>query len=231
MKISTVLYKQSSETQRWEEGYCDQQYDMPDRCPNCHVYGSFSIGGAYQSPDISNRSTCLFYCNHCHQFFIADFDRETYPNNSHELLRIHKESESQAQFSHLLQDMSREFCETYREATEAETNGLRRAAGPTYRKALEHLVKDFAKHNAQSEIDKINRQPLMQTIKDYIQHPSILQLAKAATWLGNDQTHTVRQHEEYDLEDLKRFVLATAKYIDLELTAGQALELLEQKRS
>lgn len=230
MKISTMLYEQSSETQRWDGGYSDQRYDMPDRCPNCHAYGSFSIGGAYQSPDNSDQSTCLFYCNHCHQFFVADFNRETYQRNSHKLTRIHEESESQTQFSYILQETSREFCETYREATEAEKSGLKRAAGPTYRKALEHLVKDFAKYNAPGETDKINRQSLMQTINDYIQHPSILQLAKAATWLGNDQTHTVRQHEEYDLEDLKRFVLATAKYIDLELTASQALELLEQKK-
>lgn len=231
MKISTSLYKQSPDNQRWDDYHPCQEYDMPDRCPNCHAYGYFSIGGAYQSPDNSDQSTCLFYCNHCHQFFIADFDREPYAANSHSLVRIHEEYESQTQFSRFLQEVSHEFCETYREAMEAEKSGLKRAAGPTYRKALEHLVKDFAKHNAPKEADKINCRPLMQTINDYIQHPSILQLAKAATWLGNDQTHTVKQHEDYGLEDLKRFVLATAKYIDLELTAGQALELLEQKQS
>lgn len=231
MKISTTRFNLSPSSQRWDCGVTEQQFTIPDRCPNCHAYGTFPIAGAFGSPDSPQFSTGLFYCNHCQSFFMAEFVQDAGSSRIHHLVKTYDIDNSQPQFSDLLQQMSSEFCETYKEAIEAEANGLKRIAGPGYRKALEFLVKDFAKRSANSEVsDKIDHMNLMQIIKTYINHSSILHLARAATWLGNDQTHTAKKYNDYDLEDLKRFILAVAKYIDLELTTEEALVLLEHKK-
>lgn len=232
MKISSIRYDYSPISQKWDSAKENHRFDMPDRCPNCHAYGSFLLAGCFRSPDDPDITSALFYCPHCHLFFMAYFECENSAGNSHQIKECFGVAKPLDQFSDLLYQMSPEFCETYKEAWEAERAHLMRAAGPAYRKALEFLVKDFAKcRNKEEDPDRIDKMPMMQAIKKFIAHSSIQTLSQAATWLGNDQTHTTKLHEDYDLKDLKLFNLAVAKYIDLELTTDQALDLLEQKQS
>lgn len=51
-------------------------------------------------------------------------------------------------------------------------------------------------------------------------------LARAATWLGNDETHYVRQHPDYTLKELKAFADAFITFIDADLAYEAALKLV-----
>ena len=57
-------------------------------------------------------------------------------------------------------------------------------------------------------------------LKDF---PKILVLAKSVAWIGNDETHYIRRHDGKDIEDLKRFILATARLISADYDADEAL--------
>ena len=95
-------------------------------------------------------------------------------------------------------------------------------AGIGYRKALEFLVKDYAiKSNPDDEQD-ISTSPLGSCIKNYIDNEKIRSLAQKSAWIGNDEAHYIRKHEDRDVNDLKKFIKAIVYYISMELTVADA---------
>ena len=63
-------------------------------------------------------------------------------------------------------------------------------------------------------------------INDFIDNEKIKTLAKASAWLGNDETHYTRKHQNYNVQDLKRFIKATVAYIECELSFTEAFDFL-----
>nr|WP_054756717.1 hypothetical protein [Liquorilactobacillus satsumensis] len=61
--------------------------------------------------------------------------------------------------------------------------------------------------------------------------PRIQTLAKAAVWIGNDETHFVKIHSEKDLKDMKGFLSAAALYISAELKADEAEAFINPQES
>ena len=61
-----------------------------------------------------------------------------------------------------------------------------------------------------------------------IDNPKIQALAKASTWLGNDETHYVRKHTDRDIEDLERFLNSLVGYLSFELTADDAISFIDK---
>ena len=78
-------------------------------------------------------------------------------------------------------------------------------AGIGYRKALEFLVKDYTIHENPSDKEQIESELLAQSIKR-IDNSNIQILASRAVWIGNDETHYIRKHENLDIEHMKRFI-------------------------
>ncbi len=107
----------------------------------------------------------------------------------------------------------------------AESEGLDQIAGVGYRKSLEFLVKDYAIRYFPNETDKIKKMLLGPVIKEYLAEFKKLQnLATAASWIGNDETHYVRRHDNQDIQSMKRFIRAAAQYIAAEFDAEDADE-------
>ena len=51
---------------------------------------------------------------------------------------------------------------------------------------------------------------------------------KASAWIGNDETHYQRKHENYDINHLKSFIHATVSTIDSDLEVINAQQLLNK---
>ena len=47
-------------------------------------------------------------------------------------------------------------------------------------------------------------------------------MAERSVWIGNDETHYVRKHEDLDVSDMKRFIIAMVRYVDAELAFEDA---------
>ena len=88
--------------------------------------------------------------------------------------------------------------------------------GVGFRKALEFLIKDYAKFKNPEESEQIERKFLGKRIGDYIDDTRIKTVAKRAVWLGNDETHYVRKWEDKDLSDLKKLIELTVHWIEME---------------
>ena len=122
------------------------------------------------------------------------------------------------------------FVQIYSEAHTAEESNLKEICGMGYRKALEFLIKDYAIKLHPDDEETIKSTPLAKCIDSYIDNSRIKSLAKASAWLGNDETHYVRKHDDYDLESLKAFLKAAESFIDSELQAIKADELLKNPK-
>lgn len=62
-----------------------------------------------------------------------------------------------------------------------------------------------------------------------IDSKEIKKLAKASSWLGNDETHTFKKWEDYDIENLKNFINSIVGYISFKIQTKKAQSLLDSK--
>lgn len=212
---------------------------LPKQCPHCSVaYGSsptasfYTIRRDYESPKFQYVYSCYF-CPHCENLFFVQYyaNGDFYTRNpSGFIAKVLPEYTQEASFSEGIQKLSPKFVKIYHEAEHAENIGLMEICGLGYRKALEFLVKDFAIFSNPSETDAIKSKMLAPCITDYIDNRRIKSLATASAWIGNDETHYVRKHEDYNLSHLKAFISAIVSYIDSELSYLEAEVLLKKPK-
>ena len=123
-----------------------------------------------------------------------------------------------------IEKVSPVFVEIYSQATVAESEALNQIAGVGYRKAAEFLIKDYAISKNKDDEGKIKSIMLGQVIADYLNDfPKIQALAKSVAWIGNDETHYVRKHDDKDIQDLKKFILSTAQFIAADYDADGSI--------
>jgi chemotaxis receptor (MCP) glutamine deamidase CheD len=83
---------------------------------------------------------------------------------------------------------------------------LGQVAGIGYGKALEFLIKDYAKTQNSNMDVEIETAALGTCVKTYIKDELVQNCAELATWLRNDETHYVRRHQEQGVDELKLLI-------------------------
>lgn len=190
--------------------------DVPDICPICgtRIDAKFINGTRATGIHTGRHSiTTTFLCTACDGLFHIDMDvndkRSIYP---------------QSVFCELNQDVMSsypQFAEIYTQSLQAQTENLSQICGMGFRKAVEQLVKDYLLEEHPDEKAEILAEPLGRSIAR-IENPNIQALAKASTWLGNDQVHLVKKHPDYDIESMKKFIKSLVAYIELERACKEA---------
>lgn len=94
-------------------------------------------------------------------------------------------------YSQTIKDISSNFVDSYEQAKKAENIGLKDICGVEYRKALEFLIKDYIIKNDPSLKQTVENKLLEACITKHIHNYKIVDIAKRAVWLGNDQTHYI----------------------------------------
>lgn len=133
-------------------------------------------------------------------------------------------------FPGMILNISIKFFVIYNEAKEAEERGLKKICGAGYRKALEFLIKDYLIHMKVEKPDKIKEARLYDCIKDYVSSDPIKDCAKRAAWLGNDETHYIREWKDKDLDDLKELIHLTVDWIYLEIRTKRIKSDMPEKK-
>lgn len=203
--------------------------DIPNKCVHCGNLMNPVVHFAY-SPYSHNEvmhSFALFVqCtdSDCSKYYALEYIYDQSSSKSY-LVPYKYRPKIKISLPENIEKVSPDFVTIYEEATKAESEGLNQISGVGYRKAIEFLIKDYSIRNNSDEVTKIKSMPLNQVINKYLSgFPKIQSLAKAATWLGNDEAHYVRTHTDKDIEDLKKFILATAQFIAADYDADVALE-------
>lgn len=89
-------------------------------------------------------------------------------------------------------------------------------------------MKDYLIYKFPSDEATIQVEPLSVSIRR-IEDDRIRVLSERATWIGNDETHYVKKHENLDIAEMKRFIDAVLHYIESELSFELALSIQPQK--
>lgn len=190
--------------------------DFPNECPFCH--SSISPNTHFGFITEGYKMEVFFSCpkDTCLKTFIGEYE-EGYNKNCFEFQnRVTKGTIVEKDFNESIMELSLEFVNIYNQAFYAEQENLLEICGVGYRKALEYLIKDYAKFKYPNEAEQIELKPLAKCIKDYIDDKRIESVAKRAVWLGNDETHYVRRWENKDLLDLKKLIDLTLHWIEME---------------
>lgn len=209
--------------------------EIPSLCPHCSTsYGDIPISTTLYHPEKNaqgiHKLSATYHCPFCGNCFVVDYIIHSGGDRYHGLImNTFPESSETTIFSEQLNGLSPDFVELYNQAESAESAGLNKICGMGYRKALEFLVKDYACFLKPDAVDKIPKASLAQCIRDYISDDRIKTLAIASAWIGNDETHYLRKHEDYNCDDLKAFILTLVHSIEYDFQYLRAKALLESK--
>lgn len=110
-----------------------------------------------------------------------------------------------------LSDVSPAFARIIAQVEKADALGLADLIGLGYRKALEHLVKDYLLFSKKATAEQIGTMHLDNCIKEYVDDPNVRLYAEQAAWLSSAQTHYTREWRTNDIGDLK-VLIRLARY-------------------
>lgn len=203
--------------------------DLPAKCPCCETAYSRTPEHTYYFQDSFGTITAYstYFCPTCGKCFFAVYSvQEIFPDLYGFSMTQYPTPSETTIFSKELTALTPKFVEIYHQAEKAENLGLTELCGIGYRKALEFLVKDYVISSHPELKEQIESSMLGKCITDYIDNEKIKTLARASAWLGNDETHYVRKHQNYNVQDLKRFIKATVAFIECELSFTNAFDFL-----
>ncbi|WP_299134548.1 hypothetical protein [uncultured Tenacibaculum sp.] len=191
--------------------------ELPNKCPFCH--NSISPNPLYGFKKDSNYKLDIFFScpkNSCEKTFVGEYEQGQHKNHYKFLNRVTKGTINKKSFNESITNLSPSFEKIYNQAFYAEQEELYEICGVGYRKAIEFLIKDYAKLKYSEQSEQIEKKFLGKCIGDYIDDTRIKAVAKRAVWLGNDETHYVRKWEGKDLTDLKKLIDLTIHWIEME---------------
>lgn len=201
-----------------------------NQCPKCNYALVPKVLGVNEFFDSKNKKykfTITFLCPSCFNSFIAQYkvpnELKYGSTNTAFFEFVGPQSHKEEIFSKTIENLSSDFVNFYNQALTAEQMGLTDIAGPGYRKALEFLVKDFAKKNYPNNEEEIEKAPLAQCINKYLDDTNMKKVVQAATWIGNDQTHYIQKHVDRNLDDLKGFIKVALSYIEFTERTNDAI--------
>ncbi|MFS1058719.1 hypothetical protein ACFC9I_05810 [Enterococcus casseliflavus] len=220
------------------QGQLDGTFDVSDTCPHCKRPIDPIVKSAHSDSRHSNgfwvKVAIVLLCpsSDCSQFFldwfkvkIGDYGNITQTNRLEYVYKPILKNDLPSEVNERFPD----FEAIYSQSLQAESYGLDQIAGVGYRKALEFLIKHYAIHTYPDKEDSIKKETLNNTIMNRLgAFPKLQTLAQAATWIGNDETHFVRKHEDKDITSMKKFIKSAATFISADLDADEALNFTQQ---
>lgn len=202
--------------------------NIEDKCLQCNQIISPKVVDLYtfDSKTSSNLNIgVLLFCQNCKHFFVREYNAYSYGNHFEVKNEITKpyDLECNIHVSENINEISPRFKEIYSQSAKAESCNLYEICGPGYRKALEFLIRDFAKHINPEKKENIDRTiQLGQVINNFYdkeRFPIFTPIIKMATAIGNDETHYTREWENQDIDDLKQHIILATNIIDAYLNS------------
>lgn len=211
--------------------------DYPTECPKCGKNIVPSAIGGYNDYD-TRKLFIMFYCSGCCETFIGEY--KCGDNYEHDffsgtqciktsLVKCYPKNYKKEIFSDEINSISNEFEKIYNQALEAESLGLDSICGMGYRKALEFLIKDYIK-NSNLTNDNIDEMSLQKCINEYIDNSTLKTLTTACHWLANDQTHYLIKHEDYSVNDIKKYLHSVVSILEGEIRSKSIIEELNNTK-
>ena len=134
-------------------------------------------------------------------------------------------------FNRIIVQISERFCSVFNEALRAHSLSLYEICGPSYRKALEILIKDYCIFMHPDCEETIVKDDLGKCVKEKIDSPTVRDIAERAVWLGNDESHYAKRWTSKNVDDLFKLIELLRDAIIQEEDRKQLVaEMPEQKK-
>ncbi|WP_100373089.1 DUF4145 domain-containing protein [Bacillus sp. FJAT-45037] len=204
-----------------DKKYHGDLYVFPDECPICHKKQEPLFVTAYQVP--GNKLEVIFKCHthHCKSLFIGYYFNTDYLK--YNLYRVLPEKPQEIEVSETVNALSPAYKEIFNQSVVAEQEGLHQIAGMGYRKCLEFLIKDYLINFKGLDSEMVSGKFLAKCIGDHIENEKIKALARKTAYIGNDEAHYVRRHEDKDVQYLKKVLDLTVHWIIYEIETEAVL--------
>ncbi len=193
--------------------------NVPMLCPVCGV----QVVPTFLQMSYTGKRGYTMFCRctntKCESTFISKYTQTVNSNGRtvYELQGIqHDMVLKKEKFSEDIATISPSFVEIYNQAYAAQQLGLTDICGVGYRKALEFLIKDYiiSGKTDEAEIEAIKSKKLGKCISEDVHDANVKEVAKRATWLGNDETHYVRKWEDKDIHNLVSLIRLVIHWIE-----------------
>lgn len=205
----------------------DYDLDIPDFCLVCGATMRPIIvsAGSTEKYDFNSLNFgVLLQCTNCYSYFSRHFSG--YDDGINENIPLHMPLKPVI-IPENIKELSPTFTETYTQSLHAEDFGLTSISGMGMRKALEFLIKDFCISQSPEDEKNIASETLGATISNRLSElPNIQALAKAASWIANDETHYQKKHPDVSSKDIKKFIEAVMPQISGILVSYEALKFI-----
>jgi len=200
---------------------------VPDECPRCHKSISVLVRSCGLELFFGQREhlQAVFQCPACKLLFLGMY---RVGSRSFELEFVEPTHPVKRTFGPV-DALSPQFVKIFNQASAAEAHSLDEIAGLAYRKSLEFLIKDYCISRTPEDAEAIKKEFLGTVIKDRLTDKKIQMAAQRATWLGNDETHYIREWVNHDVEDLKNLIRITVNGISEELEYDDYMKSFEAK--
>ena len=203
--------------------------DMPTECPICKIgiQPNPLCAKIYETENKHiTRLGVFLKCPVCHHAYVIEYSRDSERYSNFEIMNYCEPNHfKEKTFDDLPHELSSNFKRIYNQSFEAETQGLYEIAGMGYRKALEFLIKDFLILEYPDDAESIKQMTLSNCISNKINNENIKVVASRCAWIGNDETHYYRKHEELSINDLKEFLNVTLYWISACISTKKALSI------
>ena len=185
--------------------------ENPSTCPHCH--NGIEPRQLHQYSDKGPEKTFVNYSlwkctfRECGRLFVAVY--VLHGQGRHSFKGFLDGSPIGPHWPESIQKIESKFMATYMQAMQAECLGLDEISGMGYRKAIEYLVKDYVIYKNSALRGQIEDTLLAKVISENFtdaQESDLKELLQRATWLGNDMTHYLKYHENFDINDLKELI-------------------------
>ncbi len=198
---------------------CTAKFSLDEsiECPFCHKIIETQPITFLRTND--RKIEVFLKCKGCKASFIGYAEVDGV--GCYHLNRFSKGNHKSTAFNEEVNGISPQFVKIYGEAEFAEQENLNEICGVGYRKALEFLIKDYLINKDSTQEAAIKSISLGNCISTMIDNTRVKEVARRATWLGNDETHYFRKWEDKDLEDLKRLIQIAVNFISMELEADK----------
>ena len=196
--------------------------ELPGECPYCFksIQPKLIAGFFNENHELAE---IFMHCpdKSCYSTFIGYYNGSFRPNGMYNVIdceysHVGKGAIKESIFSDIIRKYFSRFCEIYNEAYHAEQEALFQICGVGYRKALEVLVKDYIIKKNPEKKSLVIKTALFNCINDHIDNSNIKEVAKRATWLGNDETHYEKEFIDKDVSHLKDLISLIVSWIEME---------------
>ena len=213
--VSSITFRPYSADGGEHNTNCELATEDSLECPFCFNQIEIQhLRGIFWSKD--NKLQVFLKCKKCNNCFIGDTNFNSSENIFH-IGYLSKGNYKTRKFQKEIKDLSPNFVKLYGESEFAEQEELTEICGGGYRKSLEFLIKDYLTKKLPDKEEEIKEKSLGNCISEMIEDTRIKEIARRATWLGNDETHYFRKWEGKDLEDLKKLIEITVHFISMEI--------------